>query len=245
MKKLIMIATVLLSAGQLFAQGALGEVLGEVKNADETGMYGAHVFIEDNGSKYQAKTDIDGRFRISAIPAGTYQLYIRDVNKNDTMPAITVNIPMDGFDNIGIVPFVSSFQEGDDVVITYQRDGIRMVDGNLPIKTLTAEEIGRSAVKFDVKKLVTSMSSDVRQTEDGELVFRGARKGDMIYIIDGVKTRDAGSIPSVSIGRMQLYTGGLPAKYGDTLGGVVVMESKSYFDLYRAWQAAQLKAGKQ
>jgi hypothetical protein len=43
---------------------------------------------------------------------------------------------------------------------------------------------------------------------------------------------------------MQLYTGGLPAKYGDTLGGVVVMESKSYFDLYRAWQSEQLKAGK-
>jgi len=99
-------------------------------------------------------------------------------------------------------------------------------------------------VKFDIKKLVTSMSSDVRQSEDGELVFRGARKGDMIYLIDGVKTRDAGSVPSVSIGRMQLYTGGLPAKYGDTLGGVVVIESKSYFDLYRSWKATQLKAQK-
>ena len=87
------------------------------------------------------------------------------------------------------------------------------------------------------------MSSEVRKTEDGELVFRGARKGDMIYLIDGVKTRDAGSLPGVSIGRMQVYTGGLPAKYGDTLGGVVVIESKSYFDLYRSWESDQIRKG--
>jgi Carboxypeptidase regulatory-like domain len=243
MKNLIIIAAVLFSSGQLFAQIALGEVLGEVVDQKEQGIYGAHVYIDDNGSRYQAKTDPEGRFRISAVPSGEYLLIIRQ--GEDTMAQrIPVNVPMDGFDNLGVIPFVSSFLHKDAVVVTYVRDGIRLVDGNLPIKTLSSEEIMRSPVKFDVKQLVTSMSSDVRQTEDGELVFRGARKGDMIYMIDGVKTRDAGSVPSLSIGRMQLYTGGLPAKYGDTLGGVVVMESKSYFDLYRSWYAAQLKAGK-
>jgi hypothetical protein len=41
-----------------------------------------------------------------------------------------------------------------------------------------------------------------------------------------------------------VYTGGLPAKYGDTLGGVVVMETKGYFDLYRQWEANEIKTGK-
>jgi hypothetical protein len=204
-------------------------------------MFGAHVFIDDNGARYQTKTDVDGRFRLSAIPSGMYELIIR--KGKDTMPSILVNIPIDGFDNIGVVPFVSSTVEKKAVIITVDR-GLKLIDGNIPTLSLTSEEIERSPVKFDIKKLVTSMSSDVRQSEDGELLFRGARKGDMIYLIDGVKTRDAGSVPSVSIGRMQLYTGGLPAKYGDTLGGVVVMESKSYFDLYRSWKAAQLKAQK-
>jgi hypothetical protein len=36
---------------------------------------------------------------------------------------------------------------------------------------------------------------------------------------------------------MMVYTGGLPAKYGDILGGAVILETKSYFDLYRQWQA--------
>jgi len=32
------------------------------------------------------------------------------------------------------------------------------------------------------------------------------------------------------IGNMTVYTGGVPAKYGDFTGGVVVIESKSYSD---------------
>jgi len=243
MKKLIMIAAVLLSTGQLMAQQTLGEVKGEVIDAKGEAVVDAHVFIDDNGARYQAKTDVEGQFRISGIPAGMYLMNIRQLK--DTMQGITVNIPMDGFYNTGKIEFIGGYAKVmGDIVISAGLNDLKMIDGNLPIKTLTSEEIGRSAVKTDVKKLVTSMSSDVRQTEDGELVFRGARKGDMIYVIDGVKTRDAGTIPSVSIGRMQLYTGGLPAKYGDTLGGVVVMESKSYFDLYRAWYASQLRAGK-
>ncbi|MFT6503787.1 MAG: hypothetical protein ACJASQ_003925 [Crocinitomicaceae bacterium] len=242
MKKLIMIAAVLLSAGQLMAQQALGDVMGIVVDAKKQPVVDAHVFIDDGMNRYQVKTNLDGKFKIAAIPAGSYMLNIRQLK--DTMPNIAVNVPMNGFDNLGEITFTGGYQLLDGAVVTAQLDKVRLINGNLPVAELTAEQIGRSPVKFDIKKMVISMSSDVRQTEDGELVFRGARKGDMIYIIDGVKTRNAGSVPSVSIGRMQLYTGGLPAKYGDTLGGVVVMESKSYFDLYRAWQSEQLKAGK-
>jgi hypothetical protein len=243
MKKLIMIAAVLLSAGQLMAQQALGDVMGIVLNAEKQPVVDAHVFIDDGMNRYQVKTNLDGKFKIAAIPAGSYMLNIRQLE--DTMSHIAVTIPMNGFDNLGEIEFIGGYSQlFAGMLVTADLDRVRLINGNLPVAELTAEEIGRSPVKFDIKKMVISMSSDVRQTEDGELVFRGARKGDMIYIIDGVKTRNAGSVPSVSIGRMQLYTGGLPAKYGDTLGGVVVMESKSYFDLYRAWQSEQLKAGK-
>jgi hypothetical protein len=38
---------------------------------------------------------------------------------------------------------------------------------------------------------------------------------------------------------MMVFTGGLPAKYGDTMGGAIVVETKGYFELYRSWLAAQ------
>ena len=84
------------------------------------------------------------------------------------------------------------------------------------------------------------MSSEVKVTADGDLVFRGARKGDMIYMMDGIKSNSISNVPSAAIGRIKVYTGGLPAKYGDTLGGAIVMETLSYFDLYRQYETAQL-----
>ncbi len=113
--------------------------------------------------------------------------------------------------------------------------GLRLIGGDLPIPSLTAKEIARSPAKFDPKGLIISMSSEARLTDDGELVFRGARKGDMLYMVDGVKGNEVQRVPSAAIGNMMVYTGALPAKYGDTLGGVVIVETKSYFDLYRDW----------
>ena len=240
MKKLIMITALLMSM-QSFAQSALGEIVGEVvEEGTVVAVFGAVVFIEEDGKKYQAKTDVDGRFRISAVPSGTHIMNVRYMG--DTLQDIIVDVPMDGFFNAGQIGFSGETQRFDAVNVS-AIGKVRLIDGNLPVPKLDYKEIDKSPLKFNVKGLVASMTSDVRQTEDGELVFRGARKGDMIYLVDGVKMRDAGSLPGVSIGRMMVYTGGLPAKYGDTLGGVVVIESKSYFDLYRAWEADQIRKG--
>lgn len=239
--KMIVILSMFLLTGTLNAQVALGEVIGEVIDFNQNiGLVDAHVYIDDNDKRYQAKTDLDGRFRISAIPAGTYMVNIR--KGNDTIQNIEAVVPMDGFANIGKIYFGTNVKEFEGTIVT-AGSTIKLIDGNLPVKTLTAEEIDKSPLKFNVKGLISSMTSEVQMTDDGELVFRGARKGDMLYLIDGVKTREVGSVPGVSIGRMMVYTGGLPAKYGDTLGGVVVMETKSYFDLYRAWEADQIKKG--
>jgi hypothetical protein len=78
---------------------------------------------------------------------------------------------------------------------------------------MSTKDITKSPNKFSVTSMVTSMTSEVTQSEDGDLMFRGARKGDMLYLLDGVKTSDMGQIPSCAIGNIIVYTGGLPAKY--------------------------------
>jgi len=242
MEKLFIIITLLLGACNVAAQGALGEVVGNVvEKGNKNGVYGAQVFILDQDRKYQAITDADGRFRISAIPAGSYFLNIKYFS--DTMSNIQVKVPMDGIHNTGDIEFKSGVLEILAIDVKADDGSIKLQYGELPVKELTAEEIDRSPSKFSVKGLVTSMTSEVRMTEDGELVFRGARKGDMLYMMDGVKASDVGSVPGAAIGRMMVYSGGLPAKYGDTLGGVVVMETKSYFDLYREWEAEEIRKG--
>ena len=243
MKKFVTLIAILTTTMVGFGQENLGEVIGTVlEKGTERGVFGAHIYILDNGKKYNAHTDVDGRFRVSGIPAGNYMINIKHLG--DTMSNIFAEVPMDGFYQMGTIEFDSEIFTLDETFAIYNRNEIRMVDGNLPVNTLNSEEIEKSAVKTDLTALINSMSSDVRMTNDGELVFRGARKGDMLFLVDGVKTTEIGSAPSASIGRIMMYTGGLPAKYGDTLGGVVVMETKSYFDLYRRWENSQRRAGK-
>lgn len=223
-----------------FGQGALGEVDGVVRDAktNQT-IFGAHVFIKDNDRVYQTKTDPDGSFRISAIPAGKYLLHIKYYD--DTMKNIVADIPTDGICRLGELKFDSKFISVGPVYVS--ADGVKL-NGDIPVTQISHKEIQQSAAKFNPASMIAYLTSDVKITDDGELVFRGARKGDMLYMMDGIKSDRIGTVPSCAIGRITIYSGGLPAKYGDTTGGVVVMETLSYFDLYRDWVGEQIKAGK-
>ena len=66
-----------------------------------------------------------------------------------------------------------------------------------------------------------------------EIYFRGSRSNGIATYLDGLKINGSiPSVPAVSIKSYAVYTGGLPAKYGDTMGGVIEIETKSFFDLY-------------
>jgi hypothetical protein len=232
MKKFVA-AWMLMLAGSAFGQQVTGDIIGTVVSfKTKEKVYGATAVVYDNGKKYQSKTDFDGRFRITDIPAGKYTLTI--YHTIDTMSNIQCDVPIEGYCNLGTIEFESKVVLLEDVVV---KPKMKLVMGSLPIKELTSTEIAKSPIKFSVASMATSMSSEIRMDEDGQLMFRGARKGDMIYVLDGIKCNEVFNVPSCSISRMMVYTGGLPAKYGDTLGGAIVVETKGYFDLYRAWEA--------
>ena len=100
------------------------------------------------------------------------------------------------------------------------------------IMTIRSAELEQSANLRSPKDLISSLTSEVQKDRSGELVFRGSRTGDVGYYVDGVRLigNDL-DIPGRAIGSLSVYTGGVPAKYGDITGGIVVIETKSYFDL--------------
>ena len=242
MKKWIIGCLLTVVSGITFGQQAMGEVHGYIKNKAGDPVNYAHVYIKDMDKVYQVRSGIDGSFRISAIPAGSYFLNVQ--LGIDTLKNVEIVVPMDGICRVGDLALGEKVQEIDDIIIRAGVNDLKLIDGNLPVLKITAEDIKNSPSRFDPKGMLTASSSEIRMTDDGDLVFRGARKGDMLYMIDGIKSREVNTVPSCAIGNMMVYTGGLPAKYGDTLGGVVVMETKSYFDLYREWYGEQLRAGK-
>lgn len=230
MKKIVFFLF-LSSGGWVFGQGSLGEIIGSVVDSrDNSAVISAKVWVDDNGKLYQTRTDIDGRFRISAIPAGKYLVSIATID--DTMRGFPVEVVADGFGNTGVIRF-ASVKIIPDIIVDGGLAKSRIAITAIPVFTLPAKDIAKSPNKFNVTSLVTSMTSDVKANDDGELMFRGSRTGDILYLVDGVKTRSIGAMPSSAIGNILVYTGGMPAKYGDTLGGVIILETKSYFDLLR------------
>lgn len=231
MKTITFIAALFLT-GMTFAQNTFGDIIGTFVTPDKKeGVFGAFVVTSRGDQVFKAVTDEDGRFRISAVPAGSYKVYFIFDGDTTYAPQM-VEVSPDGFGNTGIVAQASTeILPGIDVIAPIYR----LTTGVAPEVKLTAKDIKHMPIKFDAKQMVTAISSDVKLSDDGELMFRGARKGDVINYIDGVKMNDVQNVPSAALGYIMVYSGAIPAKYGDTTGGVVVMETLSYFDLLREY----------
>lgn len=213
----------------IFAQSTFGDVIGtviDVNTKQPIPMVNAKII--DNDKIYEAYTDNLGRFRITAIPAGQYSLILKF--KNDSALYLTVDVPIDGYASLGNVYYGDRTHTTKEIVI---KEKLKLKYGELPRPEFSHNDIKHAPNKFNISAMATQLSSEIKMADDGELIFKGARKGDMIYVLDGIKLNQVFNVPSCSINKMTVYTGGLPAKYGDTLGGAIVVETYGYFDLLR------------
>jgi hypothetical protein len=233
MKTITFIATLFLS-GLSFAQNTFGDIIGTFVDADKKeGVYGARVITKRGEQVFGAYTNEEGRFRISAVPAGSYKVFFVTAEGDTTVAPEMVDVAPDGYGNTGVVAQTKVTEIDGGVIVLSGPPSLRL--GVTPEIKLTKKDIQHMSVKFNAKQMVASMTSDVKLTDDGQLIFRGARKGDVINYIDGVKMNDVQNVPSAALGYVMVYSGAIPAKYGDTTGGVVVMETLSYFDLLREY----------
>lgn len=216
------------------AQTNYGDIIGTfVDKETKEGIVQASVVTTRGEAVYRAVTDEDGRFRISAVPPGKYSVFF--VYETDTTYAKEVDVLPDGFGDLGTVENDGTTLAAVEIYIPI----LRLSKGVAPEIKLDKKDIKHLPTKFSAIDMVASMSTDVQKTPDGELVFRGARKGDFITYIDGVKMTEIQNVPSASLGYVMVYSGAIPAKYGDTTGGIVIMETLSYFDLLREWENSQ------
>lgn len=238
-----MTIAILFLSGMSFGQITFGDVTGKVLQYKTNEIiYGARVFIIDQDKIYNTSTNYDGEFKISAVPAGIYTVNI--CKNGDTLPVHNVKVLAEAVQDMGTIFYTNNILELPQAIVSAKGDGgIKLIKGFLPLPRLDATEIEKSPVKFDINSLVSSMTTDVQMADDGSLVFRGARKGDMIYYVDGMKVVGELRLPSTAISNMMVYSGGLPAQFGDTMGGVVSIETKGYFELLRNYESAQLRMG--
>ena len=224
-------ALLLLVNGIIFSQ-SVGEIKGVVidKETGET-LVGASVWVNYGGNMIGTATDLNGRFTLKPLQPGTYSVMSSSVGKSRT----TLN-------NIEVKPDKIKFMDTialrdtnlPPVIITGLT--VDLIDPEEPsFVTISESQIKTIANARDPKTLM-ALASDgaITTSADGqEVYFRGSRDGSFITYFDGMKIEgSAPSVPMACLKSYSVYTGGLPAKYGDTSGGVVVIETKSFFDLY-------------
>lgn len=216
------------------SQTTNGSIKGKVVNEIGEPLIGANIYLEVGSNARGAATDLDGNFHIRQIPVGIYNIRFSFTGYK-TMTKSKVQVSADNITLMGSVQLGTN-----DTLITVEITEWRepLINMDNPSKiTKTFKEIQHSPNIRNAAALIQSFSPEIKMSETGELYFRGGRSNASVYFVDGVKVESPAQVPGVSIGSMSVYTGGVPAKYGDTTGGVVIMETKSYFDLYNIWRA--------
>jgi hypothetical protein len=230
MKKLIAFGAVIyLFAAQIYAQGT-GEIKGRLFDNDtKLSLPGAHVIVKNGNTNIAVESDINGYYKIKPLSSGQYTMTISYMGyKTVTITDVVVNP-----EKITFIKDLNLSMEGIMIggkiaeIIAF-RDSIINPD---PIVIFRAEAIKQVAGHSKIENLISKMTSELYVNERDEIYFRGARNDNFIYIVDGVKSPDGQAhIPSGAIGSLSVFTGGVPAKYGDFTGGCIVIETKSFFD---------------
>jgi hypothetical protein len=239
MKHGIKLMLVLLVSSLAYGQGSFGEIVGKVfeKSDSEKPAEFAEIWVEQGTTKFGAEVDDEGRFKITAVPTGQYQLkgrYFTDSLKE----IVYANVLTDGISNVGRINILENVQVVEGHTVTAYEDPL-INFGDIGQRRISTLDIMQSPVRNSPKQLIASRNSDIKLDDNGDMMIRGARANDMVYFVDGIKTGEINPVPSVAIAGITVYTSAIPAKYGDTTGGVIIMETKSYYDLWRAWKMQQ------
>ncbi len=232
MKKLtITLLAILFIISGLAAQ--FGEIRGTVKdeNTGET-MPGVTVYIEVGGTKQGAATDIDGQYVIKPVKSGKHTVWFSYLGYQ-TSKVMDVNVSSDKITFVDNEIHEAATEIGVYVVEEKMHE-IDLIEPDEPgVQHVIPKEFKRSVNRVEPIKAIVTMTSGLTLAPNGKDVYvRGARPTSTQFITDGIKsiTGDIG-IPGQAVGNVKVYTGGVPARYGDVTGGVIVVETKSYYDL--------------
>jgi hypothetical protein len=227
MKKFLTIIAALCLPAIIMAQNT-GEIKGKILDAKTNeALPGTSVYVKHMGSIIATSAGSDGTFTLKPLDPGTYNVYITMITYDTIV-----------FQNVSVIADKPTFV--DDVAMTSEGHtfptfvftDVKPIDKGLgPLINIPKDILDQLPSSNEISDILRCTMADVYVSDDGdEIYFRGSRDGDAIYIVDGVKMRDNElHIPGGAIGSVSVYTGGVPANYGDFTGGVVVIETQSYF----------------
>ena len=228
MKILVFIVSVFCSLQILQAQN-YGEIHGQLVDYEsQTPLPFANVTTNYGAQLKGTTTDENGRFKLKPLQPGTYDLTVRYLGYDARMIK-RVEVSPGKINMLGKIEMAR-----DNELPTIEIVGHKLIDKDQPNAiVLKSAQLKHNALLNNPAQLVGSITPELQTDEGGNFIVRGGRPGTSATFLDGVRLMGPlGRIPGSAIKSITVHTGGIPAKYGDVTGGIVVIETKSYFDYF-------------
>lgn len=220
-------AAVLLAAAATDLHAATtGTITGVVTDA-KTGQPLGGVNIQVQGLPLTTVTDDHGYYSITNVPPGHYDV-IASLIGYAPAKAANVGVLMDlqSAVNVKLTPTV---EEQPEVVVVEQSQLIHPeATQNMYVRTGEDQVLAKSQPNsfYQVPSLVSSVPGVV-QDASGNLHIRGGRNDEIGWMIEGIPVTNpidntfGTNLVTVGMSRMEVYTGGYQAEYGNAISGVL------------------------
>ncbi len=212
------LSTIILGQTQL--QGKVSE-----EATGEPVLFGTVALIKDGVPITGTDTDFDGKYYFSDLDPGTYDVEVRYLGlQTQRIEGVIVKE--------GKVTPLNFLMKEEGVMV----DVIEVVGYKVPLIEMDNTTSGNTLTSEAIEALPTKAISSIAATtagvsvdQDGDISIRGSRDDATFYYIDGIRVsadNAANMVPQAEIEQLQVITGGIEAKYGDVIGGVISITSK-------------------
>jgi len=209
------------------AAESLGRVVGTV-TCKGTREPAAYIDIRLLPGEHQVQTDGEGRFVFEGIKPGQYTLLIEGEQVETYRQVVVVEAEQEVELSIFLPCFIHTM---DEIVVSEQRDQPHAAQHDLSRDELTATPGSGNDPIRAVQNLPGVVSTS---PIGGSLVIRGTSPSDSMYIFNGQPIPmlyHFGALVSVVnpelIDTINYYPGGFSVRFGDAIGGVVEVDSRS------------------
>ncbi len=205
-----------------------GKLSGKVtEKANKAPIPGVNVVVKLNGSvKGFSTTDEKGFYSVSPLVPGAYSVEFINMAFNTVrLSNVPVEVDKTRFLNAELVD--ASGIELEQTTVTAYKVPVIDPDNTTTGGTLDNKQIMQSPTR-EIGTLVSTQPG-VFAGDDGAAVnLKGTRSSGVVYFVNGVKQLGgAPNLPTSAISQLTVVTGGVPAQYGDAVGGIINITTTS------------------
>ena len=233
----VVVASSLAWSSSLVAQAATGSIAGTVTDLSHAAVAGARVTVV--GTTLAATTGLDGRYRMSAVPIGTYELRVQRIGQQShSTPSVVVSASQETTADIMLTSASTSLEA---VVVSASRRVEKVTDAPATITSLSTEQldnsvgnsiasafkevkgldfiqVGMTSVAVNARGFNSSFNSRVLFVEDGRI---------SVIPESGLPTGSLSPLSKVDLAGVEVLVGPGSALYGpDAANGVISTRTK-------------------